>query len=105
MCNRQLFLEKCLDLGIEHGVFIGTIRESSRTDVLMQVANTSVKLRTLSIAIVSIVLLVTHVKNFLTFTIFLLYTSKVTAPQDAHRRLALQVYLGSKTLEFSAIRR
>ena len=32
-------------------------------------------------------------------------TSKVTAPQDAHRRLVLQVYLGSNTLEFSAIRR
>ena len=39
-CNRQLFLEKCLNFnisGIEHGVFIGTIRESSRTDILMQV--------------------------------------------------------------------
>ena len=32
-----------------------------------------------------------------------LSTSKVTAPQDAHRRLVLQVYLGSNTLEFSAI--
>ena len=32
-------------------------------------------------------------------------TSKVTAPQDAHGRLVLQVYLGSNTLEFSAIRR
>ena len=32
-------------------------------------------------------------------------TSKVTAPQDAHGRLVLQVYLGSDTLEFSAIRR
>ena len=31
--------------------------------------------------------------------------SKVTAPQDTHRRLVLQVYLGSKTLEFSAIHR
>ena len=29
--------------------------------------------------------------------------SKITAPQDAHRRLVLQVYLGSNTLEFSAI--
>ena len=28
--------------------------------------------------------------------------SKVTIPQDAHRRLVLQVYLGSNTLEFSA---
>ena len=26
-----------------------------------------------------------------------------TAPQDAHKRLVLQVYLGSNTLEFSAI--
>ena len=34
-----------------------------------------------------------------------LLTSKVTAPQDAHGRLVLQVYLGSNTLEFSAIRR
>ena len=32
-------------------------------------------------------------------------TSKVTAPQDAHGGLVLQVYLGSNTLEFSAIRR
>ena len=31
--------------------------------------------------------------------------SKVTAPQDAHNRLVLQVYLGSNTLEFSAIRK
>ena len=34
-----------------------------------------------------------------------LFTSKVTAPQDAHGRLVLQVYLSSNTLEFSAIRR
>ena len=32
-------------------------------------------------------------------------TSKVTTPQDAHGRLVLQVYLGSNTLKFSAIRR
>ena len=32
-------------------------------------------------------------------------SSKVTTPQDAHGRLVLQVYLGSHTLEFSAIRR
>ena len=31
--------------------------------------------------------------------------SKVTSPQDAHKRLVLQVYLDSNTLEFSAIRR
>ena len=31
-------------------------------------------------------------------------TSKVTAPQDAHKRLVLQVYLGSNTLEFSVIK-
>ena len=30
-------------------------------------------------------------------------TSKVTAPQDVQRRLVLQVYLGSNTLEVSAI--
>ena len=30
-------------------------------------------------------------------------TSKVTAPQDAHRRLVLQVCLGSNTLEFGKI--
>ena len=35
--------------------------------------------------------------------IILLFTCKVTAPQDAHGRLVLQVYLGSNTLEFSAI--
>ena len=34
-----------------------------------------------------------------------LYSSKVTTPQDAHRSLVLQVYRGSNTLEFSAIRR
>ena len=32
-------------------------------------------------------------------------TRKETAPQYAHGRLVLQVYLGSNTLEFSAIRR
>ena len=37
--------------------------------------------------------------------IIYLYYLKVTAPQDAHGRLVLQVYLGSNTLEFSAIRR
>ena len=37
--------------------------------------------------------------------LFDLDTSKVTAPQDAHRRLVLPVYLGSNTLEFSAIHR
>ena len=31
--------------------------------------------------------------------------SKVTTPQDAHWRLVLQFYLGSNTLEFSAIHR
>ena len=35
--------------------------------------------------------------------IIFIYTSKVTVPQDAHRRLVLQVYLGSNTLELSAI--
>ena len=34
---------------------------------------------------------------------FLVRLSKVTTPQDACRRLVLQVYLGSNTLEFSAI--
>ena len=29
--------------------------------------------------------------------------SSITAPQDAHKRLVLQVYLGSITFEFSAI--
>ena len=29
----------------------------------------------------------------------------ITAPQDVHKRLVLQVYLGSNTLEFSAIHR
>ena len=31
-------------------------------------------------------------------------TSKVTALQDGHRRIVLQVYLGSDTLEFSAMK-
>ena len=35
----------------------------------------------------------------------LIYTNKVTAPQDAHKRSLLQIYLGSNTSEFSAIRR
>ena len=30
-----------------------------------------------------------------------LVTSKVTAPQDVHKKLVLQVYLGSNTLEFN----
>ena len=34
-----------------------------------------------------------------------LLASSITTPQDAHKRLVLQVYLGSNTLEFSAIRR
>ena len=34
---------------------------------------------------------------------FLVRSSKVTSPQDACRRLVLQVYLGSNTLELSAI--
>ena len=29
--------------------------------------------------------------------------SSITTPQDVHKRLVLQVYLGSDTLEFSAI--
>ena len=29
--------------------------------------------------------------------------TNITAPQDAHKRLVLQVYLGSNSLEFSAI--
>ena len=33
----------------------------------------------------------------------LLLPSKVTTPQDADKRLVLQVYLGSNTSEFSAI--
>ena len=33
----------------------------------------------------------------------LLITSKVTTPQDAHKRIVLQVFLGSNTLEFSGI--
>ena len=43
----------------------------------------------------------------LLYYIVILYcvTSKVTAPQDAHGRLVLQVYLGSNTIEFSAIHR
>ena len=36
---------------------------------------------------------------------YIIYTSKVTTPQGAHRSLVLQVYLGSNTLEFSAIHR
>ena len=37
--------------------------------------------------------------------IFVFLTSNVTASQDAHKRLVLQVYLGLNTFEFSAIRR
>ena len=39
------------------------------------------------------------------FSYIIYITSKVTAPQDAHERLVLQVNLGSNALEFSAIRR
>ena len=35
----------------------------------------------------------------------LIITSKVTRPQDAHKMLILQVYLGLNTLEFTAVRR
>ena len=31
-------------------------------------------------------------------------SSSITTPQDAHKRLVLQVYLGPNVLEFSAIR-
>ena len=31
------------------------------------------------------------------------FSSSITAPQDAHKRLVLQVYLGSNTLEFNEI--
>ena len=34
-----------------------------------------------------------------------IYFLSTTAPQDAHIRLVLQVYLGLNSLEFSAIRR
>ena len=30
------------------------------------------------------------------------FVTSITTPQDAHKRLAVQVYLGSNTLEFSA---
>ena len=44
-------------------------------------------------------------KNAQEFYLPLKKMSKVTAPQDAHGRLVLQVYLGSNTSEFSGIRR
>ena len=51
----------------------------------------------------------TFVKNkdtiYILYVIFVIITSKVTTPQDAHGGLVLQVYLGSNTLEFSAIHR
>ena len=39
--------------------------------------------------------------HFVIGTQFFAKTSIVTAPQDAHGGLVLQVYLGSNTLEFS----
>ena len=36
---------------------------------------------------------------------FSIFGDILTAPQDAHKRLVLQVYFGSNTLEFSAIHR
>ena len=51
-------------------------------------------------------MIVLWVNGIKTLGIHLLLThasSKVTAPQDAYGRLVLQVYLGSNTLEFSAI--
>ena len=44
-------------------------------------------------------------KNVTVSSALCICMSKATAPQDAHRRLVLQVYLGSNTLEFSGIRR
>ena len=41
--------------------------------------------------------------SFYIFNVFYLLFTSITAPQDAHKRLVLQVYLGSKTLELSAI--
>ena len=35
----------------------------------------------------------------------MIVSSKVTAVQDAHKRLVLQVYLGSNTIEFSGMHR
>ena len=49
--------------------------------------------------------LVLDVANIQESLLVCIYMSKVTAPQDAHRRLVLQVYLGLNTLEFSAIHR
>ena len=67
-CNRQLLLENVLISGIEHGVFIGTIRECSRSDVLMEV-HTSSKMKDNKTFVSSIVLLVTSTfssfKNYL----------------------------------------
>ena len=36
-------------------------------------------------------------------TVFLILITNITTPQDARKRLVLQVYLGSNTLEFSAM--
>ena len=49
--------------------------------------------------------LMSNASSGLCIILVTLVTSKVTAPQDAHRRLVLQVYLDSNTLEFSAIHR
>ena len=37
------------------------------------------------------------VQRFLLPVYYIIYLSKVTAPQDVHRRLVLQVYLGLNT--------
>ena len=49
--------------------------------------------------------LMSNASSGLCIILVTLVTSKVTAPQDAHRRLVLQVDLDSNTLEFSAIHR
>ena len=44
------------------------------------------------------------IQHFLWPVYYISYiTSKVTTPQDARKRLVLQVYLGLNALEFSAI--
>ena len=45
---------------------------------------------------------VSEMKNSIQQDCLQLCTSRVTAPQDYHKRLVLQVYLGSNTLEFSS---
>ena len=59
----------------------------------------------LSMLLVKHIFNLSHMEIVKGIHVLSLRASSITTPQDAHKRWVLQVYLGSNTLEFSAIRR